>query len=78
MAITDEEWTKRDTVIGFGSDTGSARFAELLLNISQPENIQTQISLEGDSGIRGVGVMSAEVQIFLPGDLAWTDSDWDI
>jgi hypothetical protein len=74
--ITEEEWQSRDTVRGFGSDTGSAQLAELLLNAGHPLNTITQLTLESDAGYGGVGRLSAEATFFLPGSLAWSEQDW--
>ncbi len=76
LNFTDDDWKKRDTVRIFGSDTGLVLFAELLLNLSVSHNEQDEFELEGESGFRGVGISSAEVQLFLPGHLAWTEEHW--
>jgi len=76
LNFTDEDWKQRDTVKIFGSDVGLVTFAELLLNFSVPHNEQDEIQLEGESGFRGVGISSAEVSLFLPGHLAWTEEHW--
>ncbi len=68
-----EEWGQRDTVHGFGSDNASVLFAELLLNASNPNNVVNEYQLEGEGGFRGVGPQSAEVALFFPGSLGWTD-----
>lgn len=76
LSSTDEDWKQRDTVKIFGSDTGLVGFAELLLNFSVLHNDLDEIQLEGESGFRGVGISSAEVGLFLPGHLAWTEEHW--
>jgi len=76
LNFTEEDWKQRDTVKIFGSDTGLVAFAELLLNFSVPHNEQDEVQLEGESGFRGVGISSAEVQLFLPGHLSWTEEHW--
>jgi hypothetical protein len=76
LSFTDEDWKQRDTVKIFGSDIGLVAFAELLLNFSVPHNDLDEIQLEGESGFRGVGVSSAELSLFLPGHLAWTEEHW--
>ncbi len=43
----DEEWAARDTVRGFGTDVGSVRLAELLLNASQSSNPWMNTSSKG-------------------------------
>lgn len=73
LTFSEEDWRNRDTVIGFGNDRASVRFAELLLNASMPQNPVVEYQLEGERGFRGVGVESAEVQLFLPGSLGWLD-----
>lgn len=71
LVVTEEDWENRDTIIGFGNDEGSVRFAELLLNASCPQNSVNEYVLEGEAGFRGVGEHSAEVRLFLPGSLGW-------
>jgi hypothetical protein len=74
---TDADRAQRDTVRGFGSDVGSVRLAELLLNASQPDNPVDEYVLEGDGGFRGVGYFSAEATFWLPGSVAWDPDQWD-
>lgn len=76
LSFTDEDWKRRDTVRIFGSDTGLVAFAELLLNVSVPQNGLDEIQLGGESGFRGVGIGSGEASLFLPGHLAWTEEHW--
>jgi len=73
LIMTPQDWERRDTLRGCGSDAASALFAELLLNAGRPENPVTEYQLEGEGGFRGVGEHSAEMRIFLPGSLGWTD-----
>lgn len=73
---TEEDWARRDTVKGFGTDTGSVRFAALLLNLGCPQNAAREYALEGDAGVRGVGTMSAEARFILPGSVAWDVAQW--
>jgi hypothetical protein len=70
---TEEDWARRDTVRGCGSDAANILFAELLLNAGRPQNPVTEYELEGEGGFRGVGEQSAEMRIFLPGSLGWSD-----
>jgi hypothetical protein len=70
------DWSQRDTVIGFGGDTGTIRFAELLLNASLPDSTTDEYVLEGEGGYRGVGIHSAEVRLLMPGSFAWVDQAW--
>jgi len=77
VGITNEEWDSRDTVIGFGSDVGSVKFAELLLNLSQPEGKQDEFGLEGEIGFRGVAPGSAEAYLWLPGSFGWNNEYWN-
>jgi hypothetical protein len=65
ILYTDEDWHRRDTVIGFGNDQGSIRLAEMLLNASRPQNGISTFELEGEGGFRGVGELSAEVKFYL-------------
>lgn len=74
--IAGDDWKRRDTVKIFGNDVGIVLFAELLLNFSVPHNEQDELQLESESGFRGIGVGSAEVQLFLPGHLAWMEEHW--
>jgi hypothetical protein len=62
---------------GFGSDTGSVRLAELLLNAGQTGNPEAEYVLEGDGGYRGVGYLSAEAHLWLPGSAAWDPTQWE-
>lgn len=64
-AATEEDWYRRETIIGFGNDRGSIRLAELLLNASRPQNTLNEYELEGEAGFRGVGELSAEVKLHL-------------
>jgi hypothetical protein len=73
----DEEWANRDTVRGFGTDVGSVRLAELLLNASQPNNPVDEYVLEGDGGNRKVGYLSAEAHFWLPGSIGWDPDQWE-
>jgi hypothetical protein len=74
--ITDEEWSKRDTVKMFSNDVGMVSFAELLLNAALPQNEEDEYELEGEGGFRGVGISSAEIRIILPGHTFWFDEHW--
>ena len=76
LNYTDEHWKQRDTVAVSGTGAGLVLCAELLLNLSLPDNEQDEIELEGESGFRGVGIGSAEVRLFLPGHLYWTEEHW--
>lgn len=69
--VTDDDWKRRDIIAGFGTDRASVLLAELFLNASRPENPINEYQLEGEGGFRGVGIFSAEVNLFLPGSLAW-------
>jgi hypothetical protein len=73
LIMTSEDWTRRDTVRGCGSDEARVLFAELLLDAGRPGNLVTEYHLEGEGGFRGVGEQSAEMSIFLPGSPGWTD-----
>lgn len=75
--VTDEDWSGRDT-IWMGSPLGTMRFAELLLNAGCSWNEVREYALEGDAGYRGVGPMSAELRIFLPGGDGWIFPDKDV
>ena len=66
----------RDAIVGFGSDAGAWRFAEVLLNLSQPWNTRREVGLEGPAGSGGVGADSAEVRFWLPGSIWWSPDDW--
>ncbi len=75
--VSDEEWQRRDTVKGFGTDQGSVWLAELLLNLSRSESSITGYDLEGEmGGRRCVGIMSAEAKLFLPGSVGWDERQW--
>lgn len=74
---TEEDWARRDTV-WMEPSTGMFRFAELLLNAGCSWNSVREYSLEGDAGYRGVGPMSAELRIFLPGSQGWIFPSEDV
>jgi hypothetical protein len=66
----DEDWQKRD-VVWMTPGPGTFLFAELLLNAGCSWNPVREYQLEGDAGFRGVGRMSSELTIFLPGAFGW-------
>jgi hypothetical protein len=66
----EEDWASRDTV-WTEPNTGMFRLAELLLNAGCSWNSVRDYELEGDAGCRGVGRMSAELRILLPGSDGW-------
>lgn len=74
---SEAERKARDTVIGFGTDAGAVRLAELLLNFSRPQCKIDEIELEGEAGFRGVAPMSAEAHFRLPDSFGW-ESFWKI
>ncbi len=74
---TEEDWEKRDT-IWMAASQGMFRLAELLLNAGCSWNEVREYALEGDAGYRGVGPMSAELRIFLPGSHGWIYPDDDV
>jgi hypothetical protein len=76
--VTNDFWADfeaRDTVIIQSSDEGTARFAELLLNAGLNDNGQDEFQLEQEGGYRGVGPLSAELGIWLPGSLGYDPND---
>lgn len=77
VGVRDEDWSRRDT-IWMGTSFGTFRFAELLLNAGCSWNPVREYALEGDAGYRGVGPMSAELKIFLPGSDGWIYESDDI
>ncbi len=74
--VTEDDWQQRDTLMGFGSDQGSVRLAELFLNISRPAELRDEFELEGELGFRGVAPGSAEVRLWLPGSFDWREEYW--
>jgi len=72
VGVSDADWKARDTVFGFGNDRSNVRFAELLLNASQPSSSVHEFALEGEAGFRGVAPLSAEVRLWLPGRLGFS------
>lgn len=66
----------RDTIVGFGSDDGAWRFAEVLLNLSQPWSKRVEVNLEGPFGFGGVAPDSAEVRFWLPDSVGWDTGQW--
>ncbi len=77
VGATDEDWSTRDT-IWMGAYSGTLHFAELLLNAGCSWNPVREYALEGDAGCRGVGRMSAELKIFLPGSDGWIYEGEDV
>jgi hypothetical protein len=67
---------ERDTVTGFGSDVGAWRFAEVLLNVSQPWNERVEVNFEGPFGFGGAAPGGAEVRLWLPGSVGWEAYQW--
>ena len=76
FVVTEDDYRNRDTVRCFGSDAGDVLFAELLLNAGQPQNLTDEYELEGEGGFRGVGVLSAEVTLYLPEHVFWDKTKW--
>lgn len=74
---TDDDWAKRDTIWMY-PDYSTLRLAELLLNAGCSWNQVREYALEGDAGYRGVGPMSAELRIFLPGSDGWLWAGEDV
>jgi hypothetical protein len=70
-AVTDAQWRDRDTVVGFGTQHGIARFGQFLLDIGDPHGAGDEYELEGEPGFRGVAPLSAELSVWLPGSLGW-------
>jgi hypothetical protein len=60
-----------DTLIGFGTDRGTARIAELLLNAGLEDSPQDEYQLESEAGNRGVSPASAELSLWLPGSIGY-------
>jgi hypothetical protein len=73
--VGEDDWASRDMVEGFGTFEGIARFAELLLDVSDPAANRDEYVLEGEAGLRGVSPMSAELVLWLPGSVGWSD-EW--
>jgi hypothetical protein len=69
--VTDAQWLARDTVVGFGTPQGVARFGQFLLDIGNPAHPGDEYNLEGEAGSRGVAPSSAELTVWLPGSLGW-------
>jgi hypothetical protein len=70
-AVTGAQWLARDTVTGFGTQQGTARFGQFLLDIGDPSATGDEYELEGEPGFRAVAPLSAELTIWLPGSLGW-------
>jgi len=70
----EDDWAKRDTVVGFGSAWGTVRLAAFLLDIGNPECTADEFQLEGETGFRGVAPLSAEARFWLPGSFGWENS----
>jgi hypothetical protein len=69
--VTDADWRARNTVVGFGTVPGIARFGQFLLDIGDPAGTGDEYHLEGEAGFRGVAPMSAELSVWLPGSIGW-------
>ena len=70
----EEDWQNRDT-LWLDPAPGTFLLAELLLNAGCSWNPVREYALEGDAGYRGVGKMSAELRILLPGSFGWMEPD---
>lgn len=68
-----KDWEKRDVIMIKSTDHGTARLAELFLNISNPNLEKVEFDLEGGLGFKGVSLGSAEIRFNLPGSLSWSD-----
>ncbi|MEM8529736.1 MAG: hypothetical protein AAGF95_02780 [Chloroflexota bacterium] len=77
MVIDEEQWKNRDTILGFGTDEAHIQLADLLLNASSGYNTIDEYELEGEGGFRGVGRLSAEVTLLLPGSFGWPTGTFD-
>ena len=71
--ITDEDWAGRDVLVGFGTAEGTARLAQLFLDMSRAGNEVPEFLLESEAGFRGVAPASAEIRFWLPGGYAVED-----
>jgi hypothetical protein len=71
QSASDPVPTPRDTVFGAGSDEGCVLFAQLLLDVGRAAEAATHVNLENRHGYGGVGFGSAEICLFLPGDIGW-------
>lgn len=69
--VSEEDWRHRDTVVGFGNALATARLGSLLLDLGVPESRTDEVHLEGENGFRGVGLLSAEVRLWVPGSFGW-------
>lgn len=74
----EEDWSARDTIWISATSPGTFLLAELLLNAGCSWNTVRDYALEGDAGYRGVGPMSAELRIFLPGSDGWIYDGEDV
>jgi hypothetical protein len=71
MIRSDEGWETRDTVVGFGTERGTANFIELLLDASRTSSSVNEFELESEAGFRGVAPRSCEARLWLPGSFGW-------
>jgi hypothetical protein len=71
---THEHLQSRDVAEGFGHFEAACRFAELLLNAGLPHSETDEIALEGERGFRGVAPGSAEIRIWLPGSIGYSQA----
>lgn len=70
------DWDKSDTVWGFGSDIGCARFVQLMLDLGRTGSVTREVELEGEGGFRGVAPLSCEARFWLPGSFGWKERIW--
>jgi hypothetical protein len=73
-----EDWDARDTVWIPPRHSGTFDLAELFLNAGCSWNTVREYTLEGEAGYGGVGPMSAELCIWLPGSDAWLGDGDDV
>ncbi len=71
LPVTEAQWLARDTVVGFGTPQGIARFGQFLVDIGNPVTGGDEFELEGEAGFRGVAPVSPELKIRLPGSFGW-------
>ena len=69
--VTENDWSNRDVLFGFGSAQGTARLIQLFLDMSRPDNNRYEVVLESMSGFGGVAHASAEMRFWLPGGDYW-------
>ena len=72
--LNEEQFDRRNTLVGFGSSEQLAWLARLLLDIGNPSTERNEFNLEYGGGAADAGV---QVRFLLPGPFGWGNHRWD-